>query len=150
MTGSDQSNILASLVGRSLGYERVVTRIEDPSFEHVCIELGLKELIVPDSTIARNLVDICEGNSPLQLSAVVKNDARIFSFIARDRDAGRLSALKLPTESRVIFLYRNDQFMLADPGTSIQAGDEIVVAAHSKVLSSLEARWLPVSLSDRR
>jgi trk system potassium uptake protein len=30
LTGQDQTNILASLVGRSLGFARVVTKIEDP------------------------------------------------------------------------------------------------------------------------
>lgn len=34
LAGNDQSNIIASLVGRSQGYQRVITRIEDPSYEH--------------------------------------------------------------------------------------------------------------------
>lgn len=33
LSNNDQTNILASLVGRSLGFARVVTRIEDPEFE---------------------------------------------------------------------------------------------------------------------
>ena len=33
LTGSDQANIIASLVGRSLGFQRVVTRIDDPDFQ---------------------------------------------------------------------------------------------------------------------
>ena len=37
LTGDDQTNIIAGLVGRSLGFERVVTKIENPEFEHVCI-----------------------------------------------------------------------------------------------------------------
>lgn len=38
LTGNDQTNILASLAGRSLGYGRVVPKIDDPEFEHLCIE----------------------------------------------------------------------------------------------------------------
>lgn len=70
----------ASLVGRSLGFKRVVTRIEDPSYEHLCIELGLTDLIVPDYTIARYLADLCAGSNPLELSAVIKGDARLFDI----------------------------------------------------------------------
>ena len=55
LCGTDQYNIIASLVGRSLGYRRVITRIEDPSYEHICIELGLEDIIIPDFTIARHL-----------------------------------------------------------------------------------------------
>jgi trk system potassium uptake protein TrkA len=53
LTGNDQANIIASLVGRSLGFARVVTKIDDPEFEHICIELGLESTIVPTRTTGR-------------------------------------------------------------------------------------------------
>ena len=55
LTNDDRSNILASLVGRSLGFKRIVTRIEDPELEHICIELGLEDTIIPARTIGRLL-----------------------------------------------------------------------------------------------
>jgi trk system potassium uptake protein TrkA len=57
LTGNDQANILASLVGRSLGFKRVVTKIEDPELEHICKELGLEDVIVPSRTIGRFLAE---------------------------------------------------------------------------------------------
>lgn len=143
LTGNDQSNILASLVGRSQGYQRVVTRIEDPSYEHICIELGLKDVIVPDATIARYLADMCAGQNPLEVSAVIKGEARIFSFVVREQDEALVSELNLPEGSRVIYFYRNDKFMLPEPDTALRKGDEVVVILRSKVLSELEARWHP-------
>lgn len=143
LTGNDQSNILASLVGRSLGYQRVVTRIEDPSYEHICVELGLTDVIVPDYTIARYLADMCAGQNPLELSASIKGDARIFSFVVREQDAKALSDLELPEDCRVIFLYRDDRFMLPEAATSLAKGDEVVIIAHRKALPELEARWNP-------
>jgi len=147
LTDNDQNNILASLVGRSLGYRRVVTRIEDPSFEHICLELGLNDVIVPNFTIARYLTDMCAGKNPLELSALIKGDARIFSFVAREQDAVALNALELPADSRAMFCYRNDKFLLVDADTVLQKGDEVVVIAHRKAISALEKRWNP-TLSD--
>lgn len=141
LTGNDQYNILASLVGRSLGFKRVVTRIEDPSYEHICIELGLENVIVPDYTIARYLADMCAGQNPMQLSAAIKGEARIFSFVVREQDEGTVNELKLPTDSRVIFLYRGDKFILADEDTKLQSDDEVVIVCRSKALTELEARW---------
>jgi len=143
LTDNDQNNILASLVGRSLGYSRVVTRIEDPSFEHICLELGLNDVIVPNFTIARYSDRMCAGQNPLELSALIKGDARVFSFVAREQDTVALDALELPAESRVMFFYRNDKFMLADSDTVLQKGDEVVVIAHRKAISALEKRWNP-------
>jgi len=143
LTDNDQYNIIASLVGRSLGFKRVVTQIEDPAYEHICIELGLEDLIVPDYTIARYLVDMCAGQNPLQFSAVIKGEARIFSFVVREQDEGTVSDLKLPSASRVIFLYRSDKFILADADTVLKKDDEVVIITHNKALAELEARWNP-------
>ncbi|MFZ1908517.1 MAG: NAD-binding protein [Burkholderiales bacterium] len=57
LTDNDQANILASLVGRSLGFKRVVTKIQDAEFEHICKELGLEDIIVPSRTIGRFLAE---------------------------------------------------------------------------------------------
>ena len=57
LTDNDQANILASLVGRSLGFKRVVTKIQDAELEHVCKELGLEDIIVPSRTIGRFLAE---------------------------------------------------------------------------------------------
>lgn len=143
LTDNDQNNILAALVGRSLGYQRVVTRIQDPSYEHICIELGLTDVIVPNYTIARYLADMCAGQNPLELSALIKGDARIFSFVARGEDEGLLTDLHMPEDSQVIFLYRNDKFMLPETSTALQKGDEVVVIAHRKALAELETHWNP-------
>ncbi len=53
LTGNDQTNIIASLVGRSLGFKRVVTKIVDSEFEHICTEVGLEDTIIPSRTIGR-------------------------------------------------------------------------------------------------
>ena len=145
LTDNDQNNILAALVGRSLGYQRVVTRIQDPSYEHICLELGLTDVIVPNYTIARYLADMCAGQNPLEVSALIKGEARIFSFVVRAQDEGLLAEMKMPENSRVIFFYRNDKFMLPETNTTLQKGDEVVIVAHRKALPELESRWNPVA-----
>jgi len=143
LTDHDQNNILASLVGRSLGYRRVVTRIQDPSYEHVCIELGLTDVIDPNDTISRYLADMCAGQNPLELSALIKGDARVFSFVVREEDEGLITNLQMPEESQIIFFYRNDKFMLPAANIELQKGDEVVVIAHRKAVPELETRWNP-------
>lgn len=145
LSGNDQYNIIASLIGRSLGYQRVITRIEDPSYEHICIELGLEDVIVPDSTMARYLADLCAGQNPLEVSALIKGDARVFSFVADKEDEIAVANMELPDESRLMFLYHNEELVLPDDNTTLQQGDEVVVIAHSKVLPKLKERWGHVS-----
>lgn len=141
LTDNDQTNILASLVGRSAGYPRVVTKIDDPEFEHLCLELGLEDVIIPSRTIGRHLADLFEGRDHMELIATVKGDARIFSFVAGKEDERAIRELDLPDKSRVMFLYRDDQFTLPEPDTQLQEEDEVVIVTHRKDLDALRERW---------
>lgn len=141
LTDNDETNILACLIGRSLGCRRVVPRIEEPELSGLCQELGLDDTIIPDHTIARYLVDVATGEDVLELSTHIRGDARFFSFIAGGDDSGSLSALDLPARARLVCLYRDGEFQLANEETVIQAGDELVVLTHSEELLALKERW---------
>jgi trk system potassium uptake protein TrkA len=142
LTGQDQANIIASLVGRSLGFARVVTKIEDPEFEHICIELGLKDTIIPSRTIGRHLADLFEGQDPLELSTMIRDEARAFSFVLHEDDAAAVKELGLPEATRVVCVYREGKFIMPDDDTALKADDEVVVITHRRNLPALEQRWL--------
>jgi len=143
LTGNDQTNIIASLVGRSLGFKRIVTRIEDPEFEHICIELGLMDTIIPARTIGRHLADLFEGRDPLELSTMIRSEARTFSFVVKNEDAGPVNELQLPDASRVICIYRNDELLIPENDTILKTDDEVIIITHRKNLTDLEDRWSP-------
>jgi trk system potassium uptake protein TrkA len=141
LTENDQSNIITGLVGRSLGFKNVVTKIENHEFEHICTELGLEHTIIPTRTISRFLIDMLSGKDILELSTMIKDEARFFTFIARDEDEQEISALKLPETAQVICYYREEKFILADKENRLKKGDEVVILTHSKNLPSLRERW---------
>jgi trk system potassium uptake protein TrkA len=143
LTDSDQHNVIASLVGRSLGFKRVVTSIGDPQFEVICHELGLKDTIIPSRTISRYLVDLVGGGENVELSTVIKDKARFFTWIAKEEDAIAAKDLKLPADAKVICYYRDGNFSHADQDTTFRIGDEIVVLTHSKNMPALRERWQP-------
>jgi len=93
LTDSDQANVIASLVGRSLGFKRVVTSIREKQFEGICRELGLKDTIVPYRTISRYLEDMVGGSENVELSTVLKGEARFFTFVAGAEEAVTVDAL---------------------------------------------------------
>jgi trk system potassium uptake protein TrkA len=143
LANSDQANIIASLVGRSLGFKRVVTSITDAQLEGICLELGLKDTIIPSRAISRNLVDMIGGGENVELSTVIKDEARFFTFIAKEEDAVAAKDLKLPGDAKVICYYRDGKFSPADEETAFHVGDEVVILTHSKNMPALEERWQP-------
>jgi trk/ktr system potassium uptake protein len=143
LTDNDQANILASLVGRSLGFSHIITSIQDPDFEGISLELGLEDVIIPSRTTSRYLADMIRGVNTLELSTIIKGEARFFTFILEKKDAGTVTELKLPEEARVVCMYRKEEFILIDQDTALQRGDEIVILTHSKHLEDLTERWNP-------
>ena len=143
LTDSDQANVIASLLGRSLGFKRVVTSIRDEQFEGICLELGLKDTIIPSRTISRYLQDMVRGSRNVELSTVLKDEARFFTFTAKEEEAVAVNELNLPTGARVVCYYREDKFAHADEETTLRTGDEVVILTHSKNLGELEQRWQP-------
>ncbi|MBU0681253.1 MAG: NAD-binding protein, partial [Proteobacteria bacterium] len=141
LTNSDQANVIASLVGRSLGFTRVVTSIGDPQFEGICHELGLHDTIIPSRTISRYLGDMVAGGENVELSTVIQDEARFFTVMAKEEDAVAARDLKLPSEAKVICYYREGTFFHADEETIFRIGDEIVILTHSKNLPALQERW---------
>lgn len=146
LTNNDQTNIIASLVGRSLGFRRVITAIEDPQFEPICAELGLEDVIIPMQTIGRYLADVTRGIDIIELSTAIKGEARFFAFVLHDDSLQHVSDLELPGEARAICFYREDSFALLDESTRLHKGDEIIVLTHSKNLPELRKRWHPGSV----
>lgn len=140
LTNNDQTNIIASLVGRTLGFKRIVTKIDDPEFEHVCIELGLEHTIIPARTIGRYLSDMVEGQDPLQLSTIIRDEARIYSFVLKEEIAS-LSELNLPKASRVICVYRDNKLLIPEDDNRLQLDDEVVVILHRDQLEALKERY---------
>jgi trk/ktr system potassium uptake protein len=138
LTKNDQDNILASLVGRSLGFGEVVTRIADPELEHICTELRLNNTINADQVTARRLVDMVEGRGVVELSTVLRGDARFFVKPIEEHEAGPLAKLKLPADTRVLYGYRDGELLLPSDDTRLREGDDLVLLTHSARLEELK------------
>jgi trk system potassium uptake protein TrkA len=143
LTGKDQDNIIASLVGRSLGFQRVFTRIVNPEYESICVELGLTDTIIPSRTISRFLVDMIEGVGILELSTVLRGDARFFVFAAREEDAGPVKELGLGKGAKAICFYHGDEFHIADEDSELAQGDDVVVLTDRSHIPALRDKWKP-------
>src|SRR5690606_22548283 len=110
-------------------------------FEHLCIELGLSGTIIPARTIGCYLSGLFEGRDHMEILALVKDEARAFTFVATAAAARPEGDIDLPAGSRVMFFYRDERFTLPEADTRLAAGDEVVVVTHSRNLEALQARW---------
>jgi len=145
LSDNDQDNIIASLVGRSLGFDKIVTKISDPEFEHICAELRLENTISADQTTARSLVDTVEARDLVPLSTVLRGDVRFFVFTARAEDEGTVDELSLPADTKVLYVYRGSGLQLVGEGFGLKRGDDVVLLTRSERFDALREKWGPES-----
>ncbi len=143
LTNNDQSNIITALLGRSMGFKNTITCIHDEDLLSLCQELNLEDVIVPDRTVSQYLENIVRGLDIVELSTLLRGNARFFSFIAGKEDAGRVDEFDLPDKSKVMFYYRDDDYFIAHEDTKLKEGDEVVILTSSKHLKKLRERWYP-------
>ena len=141
LTENDQYNIIAALVGRSLGYGHVVLQIHDVAYLNICRELGLEHTVSPSKTISRYLADTVAGVDILELSSLIKYEARFITVKITASTKGKVSSFDLPKEARIIGIYRDYQFLTPDADTHLQENDEVLILTHSKHLSELTERF---------
>jgi len=143
LTDNDQANIITSLLGRSLGFKRVVTSIENAELEEMCREIELRDIIIPAQSMSRHIENMVKGLDNIQLSTLLKGDARFFSFIAGKSDEKTVSELDLPEGTKCIYFYRDDTFHLIDDQTRFKEDDEIILLTDVDSLPELNDRWEP-------
>lgn len=143
LTDNDQHNIIAALVGRSLGFDHVVVQIHDTDYLQICRELGLDNTIVPAQTIGRYLADMVAGVDILELSSFIKGEARFMLFEVDEQTRGKVGDLELPERAMAVCRYRDKEFSLANAQTSLKSGDEVLILTHSNNLGRLAKKFRP-------
>ncbi|MFP4239354.1 MAG: potassium channel family protein [Rhodosalinus sp.] len=129
LTNADDVNILAALVGRSVGYPRVVPQIVRNQLLAVCEELGLENLITPHATVARSIVRSLEDRSDAALDLRSHSGFDVLGYRVGTEQAGKaLSELNLPRGSRPIAVTREGENHLVTDETELQEGDLLIVA----------------------
>jgi len=141
LCNEDQTNIITSLLGRSLGFKRVVTNIEQPELEQMCREIGLEDIIIPVQATTRHLENMIKGLDQVDISSVLKFGTRLFTINAGSNEAVTIEELKLPESTRIIFYYRNETLHFVNENIRFKKGDEIIVLCNTDTLPELIDRY---------
>lgn len=143
LCNDDQTNIITSLLGRSLGFKRVVTTIEQPELEQMCREIGLEDIIILVQATSRHLENMIKGLDQVDISSVLKYGTRFFTFVAGKDEAVPVDELGLEDSVKAVFYYRDEKHRFVDEDTRFKKGDEVVVLCDTKTLPDLVERFSP-------
>ncbi|MCK0149496.1 TrkA family potassium uptake protein [Marivita sp. S6314] len=139
LTNASDDNILAALVGRSVGFGRVIPQIISPELMEVCTELDLTDTITPHATVARSLCRALEDKAEVSETLNLSRELRLKRLVVpEDWTGSGLGDLELPTSCKAIARIRDDTEVLVSQDTNLSSGDELLIAVETDAIGALE------------
>ncbi len=132
-TGSDEVNLMLSVIAKNLGADRVITLVNNEKIERILMRLGI-ECLGFSKTIAALLEARVEGRRTVtELLEAMGSDYRLVALQIEEDDTSvgkRLSELPLPPMSRILAVFDGEKLVLPDQDITIKPGSIIIALVH--------------------
>ncbi len=134
----DQDNILACLLGKQVGFERVIPTIENADLLALCDELDLYEAIAPEKELAERVLKKIGDEDRDQ---TLQWPARLYNLsIQQNDEIQKVSDVSLPANARTVGIYRGDTFIAASDEETLKADDRLVIVTDDEGYEELRAK----------
>lgn len=141
VTGDDEDNIVIGQVARDhFGVENVVARVNDPRNQEHFDLLGVAPTVCATESILSLIEHEVPQHSLVHLFSLRRENLDIMEIgvVAESRaDGASVGDLPMPRGTLVISVLRNRVGRVADAGTILEAGDQVVVIAEPGQESTL-------------
>jgi len=145
MTGSDEINLIASIVAQSMGAEKTVARVVNPDYSPpnpaFRQNLGIGALINPNLESAKEIMRMLRYPSAISVESFFRG--RVHIVAVRVPEESILAGMKLPDFKRqcgddlmVCVIRRDGEVFIPDGSSVILAGDTIHVTGKVDTLQS--------------
>ncbi len=141
---SDERNLLASLLAKRLGASRAVAIVDDGAYVRLFEEVGIDVGVNPREVTAEEITRFTRERYAENVSLIGSDRAEVVEFTVDDESvlAGRQisdAVADLPDGVVVGAIVRGEDFVIPRGGTTVEAGDSIVVFVDAEVLEEATA-----------
>jgi len=140
LTNTDNVNILAAVVARSIGYPRVTTQLARAELQPIIEQLNLGETITPNESVALSLVEALEQHDQVSTVGVLKNELRlVLAMVPKAFVEKRLSDIELPASATGIARIRQQQETEIASADIVKPKDQLLFLVAAKDHDALVA-----------
>lgn len=130
-TGSDPLNTVIAMLGRRIGVEKIVVKLNNVGLRSACQEIGVDKIIAPKISAAAGIASVLHGLDKLDFSAAVRGGLRLVELGAGEARGRQLSSLDVPDGTLIVAVLQAGQMILPRPGLELGEEDSILVLAES-------------------
>ncbi len=140
LTGNTETNILACLTAKRLGVRKTIAMVENLDYVDMAESLDIGTIINKKTLAASHIYQMMIDGDVSNVRSLMMVDSDVAEFVAAEGSKVTRKSVKdlgLPFGVTIGGLVRNDQGILVNGNTQIQAGDSVMVFCHEHNLKKL-------------
>jgi trk system potassium uptake protein TrkA len=141
LTGNAETNILACLTAKRLGVRKTIAMVENLDYVDMAESLDIGTIINKKTVAASHIYQMMLDADVTNVRSLMMVDSDVAEFVAAEGSKVTKRPVKdlgLPFGVTIGGLVRNDEGILVNGNTQIQAGDSVMVFSHDQNLKKLE------------
>ncbi len=140
-TGSDELNVLVSILTKCLGGKRIITLLSDSRVARALRSLGI-EVVEFSTTLASLLESIIEGKKEMvDIVEATGTEYKLISYVVSEDDkcvGKKVSELKLPGDVKVIAVFENNELKVDPNSVVIKPGSVLIMLARKDAVKHVK------------
>ena len=139
LTNDDRVNIVAALTAKSMGIQKIIVRIENPEYNDILLNNGIRDVFNPNTLIINHIMSILEERQT-GLEYIPQSTIRLQIYYIPERLAGlKIKDLDIDSDkARIVAVYRGEDAFIPDDDTVLEPGDHVLVVYRVDYQSRLE------------
>ncbi|MGK2230844.1 potassium channel family protein [Colwellia polaris] len=137
LSDSDTDNLLAAQVAKTMGFKRVIVRVEDDELEPVCHNLEMDGVIFTNKQLTREIVNMSEMRDGMLRSAYLDGDLQFVELTLDENCPKSLADAELPKQCQLVTVNSGDKCSIPADVKSLNAGDKLLFVSSHKNLERL-------------
>lgn len=141
-TSADHTNMLTAMAAKQLGVREIITIVSREDYVPLAERAGADATVVPRLITAGHVLKLLHRPHVVSMSLLAQGKVVVLELIAEAGAAAAgqsLRALDLPPDAVIGCIAREDQFVIPDGDTTIEAGDHIIAFTLPQRVKHVEA-----------
>ncbi len=153
VTGDDRNNIVAALLSRQFGVNKIICEVMKPQYVPVYKTLGIDSLINPRLLAAAQIIRLIHKEKVVALSILQDEKAEIIEIVLPETAKAankKIADAGLPHGMLIGSIVRNDEVIIPNGSTQLLPGDHLVIFAVPKVSVKLDRYFASAAGKEER
>ena len=130
VTGRSETNILAAMLAKKMGVQKVIAEVENLHYINLAESIGIDTIINKKMVTANNIFRFTMNTDVQAIRCLRGSQAEVLEFIVKPNSPATKSTvdnLGFPAEATIGGIVRADNVFLVSGSTQINAYDRVVV-----------------------